>query len=221
MTDGPKCGDQVRSATSTQSVYVSAVTEGIEHDLSAEDVVSETVVTSANAPLAISRLYIRQLPDIVLPCAVVGVRFENPNQFLEKCSQTGTAPDDTPCVPFKRRRGDNLECGGHRLFFLPPSAGFLLQFCQKIAGRSCSSLLVFLVPFLDLLVYFGILEFQPVFHIGYVHNAGDGNTVFLQYKALFIEMSTAHNLAQIDPGFGQRNAMHHRGCFLHDGTLRV
>ena len=76
---------------------------------------------------------------------------------------------------------------------------------------------IFSIPLCDLLLHLGVLEFQPVFQIIYIDNAGNGNAVFFQNETLLVEVRPACDLSQIDAGFGQWNAVYHRHCFFHDG----
>lgn len=77
-----------------------------------------------------------------------------------------------------------------------------VQFRQKIIQRFGLALAIFSIPLCDLFLHLGVLEFQPVFQIIYIDNAGNGNAVFFQNETLLVEVRPACDLSQIDAGFG-------------------
>ena len=79
-----------------RSVYFSAMTKGVEHDLSAEDIISETVIANANAPLAFSWLHVRQLSDVVRSAPVVRVFSEDVVGLFKAVEKVRILPETPP-----------------------------------------------------------------------------------------------------------------------------
>ena len=59
----------------------------------------------------------------------------------------------------------------------------------------------------DLSLALGVAQFQVVFKFIGVHDANDGNAILFEDEVLIVEVSTLGQLAEVNAGFGDREAI--------------
>jgi len=69
-----------------------------------------------------------------------------------------------------------------------------------------------------LTVKLGVLKFQVILQIVHVHDAHDGDAIFLQNEILAIHVSPPDDLPEVDARLSQRNTVHYA---LHDFKVLV
>jgi len=90
-------------------ICFSAVAEGIQDNVSFDDVISEAVVADADTPLPLPRGHAGEFPDVMLSIPVVRVDSEHGPHFFEHGHEFGSPLRAPAHVPLETRRGDDSE----------------------------------------------------------------------------------------------------------------
>lgn len=84
----PSCEKQ-EGLCCDQSIHFSTMAKRVQNNFLVEYIVTQTIVAMPYAPLALSRFYILEFLDMVLPRAIVGILAENDTQLLKCFHQFG------------------------------------------------------------------------------------------------------------------------------------
>ena len=105
--------------------------EGIQNNFFADNIVAQTPVAGPDAPLALAKFYVGQLFDVVSPCLVVRVLFQNIKYMLGLRQNFRISPGDAADIPFVERRRNGMKTRRHILNGLYFS-GFLGQLAPQL-----------------------------------------------------------------------------------------
>lgn len=61
--------------------------EGIQHNILAEGVITETVIALLDAPLTLAWLYVSEFADVIVVCQIVWVVLEDVEQVFDKSQE--------------------------------------------------------------------------------------------------------------------------------------
>ena len=87
-------------------IRLSPVSNSVQYDIPAKDVIAQPVVSRPDAPLSLSRFQARQLFDIVPTRLVIRVLRKDIEKPVENAQKPGIAPGNGSCISLKCRCGE-------------------------------------------------------------------------------------------------------------------
>ncbi len=208
---------RVRNLSLWKLIRLSPVSNRVQYDIPAKDVIAQPVVSRPDAPLSLSRFQARQLFDIVPTRIVIRVLREDVKKSGENAKQPGVAPGNSSCISLKCRGGEGSIDGRHGSEKSALLHSRLLQFFEECRCGAHLALAVALVTLSDLCFQCGILQFKVVFKFRNAQNTSNGNPVLLQNEVFVIEVSPTDDLAEVNAGFGDCDMVNHGfGFYCHE-----